>query len=138
MVIDPTTIHPLVSILRSDSKPRPWFNCGSLEHLMARCHKPLSAVKSGRERLLTTPATELLFEALDQFDQEPSREVDLAEITFFVDRRDEIEIVDTLLARSLAHRIAPATLSTSTPEPLLFPVYPTELRHLEGIKKFDA
>jgi hypothetical protein len=129
----PTRQHP-----SSYSKTRACFNCGSLEHLMARCPKPRSAVKSGRERLLTTPATELLFEALDQFDQEPSRELDIAENTLFVDRRDEIEIFDTLLARSLAHRLAPATPSTSTPESLIFPVDPPELRHPEGIEKSCA
>jgi hypothetical protein len=117
----------------SYSKPRACFNYGSLEHLLARCPKPRSAVKSGRERLLTTPATELLFEALDQFDQEPSRELDLAENTLFVDRRDEIEIFGTLLARSLAHRHAPTTPSTLTQKPLIFPVDPPELRHPEGI-----
>jgi hypothetical protein len=41
---------------------------------------------------LTTPATELLFEALDQFDQEPGGVFDIAEHTHFVDRRDKIEI----------------------------------------------
>jgi hypothetical protein len=87
---------------------------------MARCPKPRSAVKSERERLLTTPATKLLFEDLDQFDKEPSRELDLAENTLFVDRRDEIDIFNTLLARSLAHRLAPETPSTSTPESPLF------------------
>lgn len=122
----------------SYSKPRACFNCGSLEHLMARCPKPRSAVKTGRERLLTTPATELLFEALDQFDQEPGGVLDLAEHTHFVDRRDEIEIFDTLLARSLAHRLAPSTPPTSTPNPLNFSVDPPELRHPEGIEKSDA
>jgi hypothetical protein len=69
---------------------------------------------------LTTPATELLFEALDQFDQEPTKEIDIAENTLFVDRRDEIEIFGTLLARSLAHRLAPTTPSNLTPKPLIF------------------
>jgi hypothetical protein len=86
---------------------------------------------------LTTSATELLFEALDQFEQEPSRELDLAENTLFVDRRDEIEIFDTLLARSLAHSLAPTTPSTVTPKPLIFQVDPPELRHPEGIEKSD-
>jgi hypothetical protein len=84
-----------------------------------------------------TPATEILFEALDQFDQEPSRELDLAENTLFVDRRDKIEIFDTLLARSLAHRLAPTTPSTVTPKPLIFQVDPPEPCHPEGIEKSD-
>jgi hypothetical protein len=87
---------------------------------------------------LATPATELLFEALDQFGKEPRGVLDLAEHIHFVDRRDEIEIFDTLLARSLAHRLAPSTSPTSTPNPFNFSVDPPELRHPEGIEKSDA
>jgi hypothetical protein len=66
---------------------------------MARCPKPRSAVKVGRERLLTTPATGLLFEALDQFYQEPNGVLDLADDTYYIDRKDEVDLYDTLLAR---------------------------------------
>jgi hypothetical protein len=113
------------------------FNCGSFEHLMARCPKPRSAVKAGREKLLTTPATELLFEALDQFDQEPSGVVGPAEDTHFIDRSDEVAIFDTLLARSIEHRLAPTHSSDVNPAYQHFSADPPVPRHAEGIDKSD-
>jgi hypothetical protein len=88
--------------------PRACFNCGSFEQFMARWPKPRSTVIVGRERLLTTLATELLFEALDQLDLEPNRVLNLAEETYYIDRKDEVNVYDTLLALA---RTPPSTHS---------------------------
>jgi hypothetical protein len=59
------------------------------------------------------PAAELLFEALDQFDQESSGSTAIAEDTPIISRSDEVALFDTLLARSIEHRLAPTHSSDS-------------------------
>jgi hypothetical protein len=63
---------------------------------------------------LTTPAAELLLEALDQFDQESSGSTAIAEDTPIISRSDEVALFDTLLARSIEHRLALTHSSDST------------------------
>jgi hypothetical protein len=66
---------------------------------MARCPRPRSAVKARRAKLLTTHDAELLFEALDQFDQESSGSTAIDEDTPLISRGDEVALFNTLLAR---------------------------------------
>jgi hypothetical protein len=104
---------------------------------MARCPKPFSTVKAGREKLLTIPATKLLFEILDQIDQDQRKVVDSIDDTHFIDRCDKVAIFDTLLARSIEHRLAPVHASGIKPFCLNFGDNPPVPRHPEGIKKSD-
>lgn len=117
----------------SFTRSRACFNCGSLDHLMARCPRPRSAVKAGRAKLLTTPAAELLFEALDQFDQESCGSTAIAEDTPLISRSDEVALFDTLLARSIEHRLAPPHSSDPTSTRQHFPSDLPASRHPEEI-----
>ena len=104
---------------------------------MKLCPKPRSAVKAGREKLLTTPNTKLLFEALDQIDQDQREFVDSAEDTHFIDRSDEVAIFDILIARSTEHRLGTTHSSDIKPTCLNLGDDPPVPRHPEGIGKYD-
>jgi hypothetical protein len=111
---DDSFATPLRTSNSSCTRSRACFNCGSLDHLMACCPRPRSAVKARRAKLLTTPAAELLFEALDQFDQESTGSIAIADDTPIISRNDEVALFDTLLARSIEHRLTPTHSSDST------------------------
>jgi hypothetical protein len=116
---------------------RACFNCGSPDHLIAKCPRPRSLIKTARDRLRTTPAAVLLFEALDQLEIDATpAECEPADTINFAPQ-DEVNLFDTLLARSLEHRMAPATSSEGHHPSLNFQEGPPVPRHAEGTDLSD-